>query len=203
MAQTWTTPVTKSPGNPILSADWNTYVRDNSSYLRNVINESVLGAAAASITFSSIPSTYRHLQLLITGRSDSATPIYTYVRMSFNGDGGANYYYEELNINNATVGSSSAVAQTGLVIGAITNSTNTADRAGVIDLTIPRYAGTTFHKSFTSLTQAAVTSVASGQYNFMHGGTWASTAAITSITLAPNSGNFIAGTVVTLYGLYI
>jgi hypothetical protein len=54
------------------------------------IAESVLGADAASVDFSSIASGYKYFMVLISACASSSTDRYIYMR--FNGDTGSNYY---------------------------------------------------------------------------------------------------------------
>src|SRR4051812_9058670 len=55
------------------------------------ITETVLGSAQATIPFSSIAATYRHLKIIITGRGDTAVNNFCRVRLRLNSDSGANY----------------------------------------------------------------------------------------------------------------
>lgn len=202
MAQTWTTPNTKAAGDLGLSTDWNTYVRDNTSYLRNVIGETVLSATATAITFSSIPSNYRHLYLVLMGRGDVAA-INVGVVVTFNGDSGANYYSEDVEAVNATVTAAGGAGTNGFSNLALPAASATVGRAGVATLLIPNHAQTTFHKVCFMGNYYGTSTTAATQRARFAGATWANTAAITSITLTAASSNFIAGTYATLYGLYV
>ena len=51
----------------------------------------VPSGGSATITFSSIPSTYDHLQLRITAQTNRGTFGSDYTNMNFNGDTGSNY----------------------------------------------------------------------------------------------------------------
>ena len=51
MAQ-WTDPKTMAQGAAALSADWNTYIRDNSQYLKDEIERVEQAAFAISIALS-------------------------------------------------------------------------------------------------------------------------------------------------------
>jgi hypothetical protein len=64
-----------------------------------LIAEQLLVGTATTITFSSIPNTYRHLRLVAMGRMNAATTEdYVYIR--FNGDTGSNY--DEVRVNNGS-----------------------------------------------------------------------------------------------------
>jgi hypothetical protein len=64
---------------------------------------------------------------------------------------------------------------------------------------IYNYAGTTFWKITTATN--GYEQAASTLYSLANSGMWHSTAAITSIRLAPGTGNFVAGSSFTLYGM--
>lgn len=165
------------------------------------VAESVLGASAASVTLS-VPSGYRHLQLVIDSRGDPAlsnTPI----NLTFNADTGANYDY----VNPYFVGSSTTpavganVAQTALFLGWATAASAPANESSQILATIFNYAGTTFQKGVSSEITLRQATATSGIFSGKLAGWWRSTAAITSITLTPGAGNFIAGSTFSLYAI--
>ncbi len=92
-----------------------------------------------------------------------------------------------------------ASAQVSVALGTY----GTANVAGALDIEIPCYALTTFQKAFTSRSGyydavAAPTNYSEGLYR----GLWRSTAAITSLALAPTTGpNFTIGSAFYLYGI--
>jgi hypothetical protein len=64
---------------------------------------------------------------------------------------------------------------------------------------IPQYANTHFYKIYNSPCGADQAS-SIYQYVWTAAGSWRNTAAITSVTLTSNSGNFSANDTVTIYG---
>lgn len=152
-----------------------------------------LGSAASTITFT-VPSGYTNLKLIFQGRSSAAanTPG---VNLTFNSDSGANYSYTWLYYAAGTGGSDTGSA-TSARVGSIPGTTTTANYPGTFHLSIPNYAGTTFYKAFDSY-GGDDTGASVGETWTFHG-TWANTAAITSLTLTAASGNFVTGTVATL-----
>jgi hypothetical protein len=166
-----------------------------------LIEDTTLGAPAASITFSSIPSNYKGLLIVFQGRSDAAATSDVAV-LQFNGDTGNNYDAQNVQGSNVTA---SAASSAGLAIAGFgTLPGANAARSGIaaaISVTIPNYANTTFEKSFNGMGGFADSTSANNVVE-LRSGTWRSTAAITSIKLFPNAGtNFTAGTRATLYGL--
>lgn len=160
-----------------------------------LIERQTLAAPAASVTFSGIPGTYGALMHDWQGRIDANTIVV--LNQRFNGDTGNNYDQHFATFP-TSVGASTA-AQSSVRIGTIGGgSAQTANRANAGRVTIPNYAGTTFHKSL--LFHANRWDTANDETE-MGSGDWRNTAAITSITIFPGSDNFIVGSVFSLYGL--
>lgn len=165
--------------------------------------ENILGSAASSVTFSSIPGTYRHLKLLIRCRGDTAA-AFTSSRIRFNSDTGATYDSQQ----DSSVGSTSSgfegLNQTGLDIGEASANTAVAGSCSDHDVSILWYANTTFWKTALTLhmLQAQTSGgAANGLHSKNWAGRWRSTAAITSITIFPAAGNFVTGSSFSLHGM--
>ena len=156
-----------------------------------------LGGSAATITCSSIPGTSNNLQLWIQARGDGSGNTQG-VNLQFNADSGANYEY----IAPGSLGSgTTSAAQTSISACVLTTVAMTANFAAACILGVPNYAGTTFNKQLLDLTGSRLNPTGPVDYEAGTFGNWNSTAAITSITLTPSAGNFIAGSTVILYGL--
>ena len=143
-----------------------------------------LGTAAASVTFSSIPATYRDLIVVFKGAQNASSTTYI---MRFNGDSASNYS-QVLMTGNGSSPASSSSTPTGASFGIIgTGQSN-------ILYQIMDYSATDKHKTVLTRTDdPAVQTVAFASR-------WANTAAITSVAIV--SGNqFIAGTTVSMYGI--
>ena len=159
-----------------------------------LIAEQLLLSNAATVTFSSIPNTYRHLRLVAVGRMTTATTEdYVYIR--FNGDTGSNY--DEIRSNNGGFGQSSA--QTKSRIGDFPGSTAPSGSAGQFELLIPAYALTTFHKTVRS-NSGVWDQSSSGVMNEFFA-RWRDTSAINALELSLGSGSFITGSIFSLYGM--
>lgn len=167
-----------------------------------VIAETILGSAAASITFSSIPGTYRHLRLVYQLRSDRAGASTDVLLMRFNGDTGANYDWIEQLGNNVTGSVSNGIGASSIRTANITGATASSGFAAGGTIDIPNYAGTDFSTNVEQAGGMKATNAAADIFTDRHSGFWRSAAAITSVTLLPSAGpNFIAGSTVTLYGI--
>lgn len=147
-----------------------------------------------------ISQAYNHLRLLILGRSDNAAAVIQ-VCVQFNGDTAANYHAQRVSAQAAaTVGSETLNTATP-PIGYIVAAAGTANRAGQIEAMILNYTGTAFHKLITATSFESSTDASGSQNIESDGAVWKNTAAINRITVKPTSGNFVAGSRLTIYGL--
>jgi hypothetical protein len=151
-----------------------------------------LGSAQSSITFSSIPSTYTHLQIRGITKSTSGL-VSTFA--NFNGDSGSNYSRHQL----LGDGASASAAGDSSVTTFYTNIfTNTANNYGATVIDILDYANTNKYK--TVRTFAGYDANGSG-YVLLRSALWQSTSAITTIALSPSAGNFDQYSSFALYGI--
>jgi len=147
------------------------------------ISTTTLGTAAASVSLSSIPSTYTDLVVVMKAKIAAQKSVL----LQFNADGGTNYssqynYYE------------GSVIQYGIYNQTTAYCTEFKDNSLVI-INVADYTSTNKHKTLHA--RGVYMSTGAG----MSVSTWASTTAITSILLKPDSGNLDAGTSISLYGI--
>jgi hypothetical protein len=153
------------------------------------IATTTLGSAQGTITFSSIPSTYTDLRLVMTFTTTAGELI----KAQYNGDTATNYSVTSLYGDGSTAGS---FRVTSINYVYVTNgSDTTVPHFATLD--IFSYAGSTNKTSLGTQSRDNNGSGTVGQ--FVH--LWGSTSAINSIALFPNSGNFKTGTTATLYGI--
>ena len=168
-----------------------------------LISETVTSGSQASVTFSSIPATYRDLEIRVRGRGNVAATN-AIVRVQLNGDTGANYDYAKIDANGGAGGGGSggqAVAQTSADVGYLSGSTAAANVSSAVTLTLYDYTGTTFQKTGASHGTLNTANSIGNQYvtnGFM---AWRSTSAVTSVTILLDSSTFVNGSVVSLYGV--
>jgi len=142
-----------------------------------------------TVTFSSIPSTYKHLQ--IRGQIISADTDAYAIRL--NSDTGTNYVRHRLIGTGSGVSASGTTAANQIVIS---NGTDTFPSPFILD--IHDYVSTTSNKTiraFQGIDQNTAGNVG------LYSGLWLNTNAITSITVRLNSGNYSSGTTMSLYGI--
>ena len=145
----------------------------------------------ASVTFSSIPSTYKHLQIRWAGSITTGGPANLWV--NFNGDNGSNYTIHQLYGDGSAAGVSNSTANTNGNLGIINSSIG----VGIIDLL--DYTSTNKNKTGRSL--GGYDNNGSG-YSSMRSTVWFNTtAAITSVVIAPSSSTFTQYSSFALYGV--
>ena len=150
-----------------------------------------LGSANSSISFTSIPSTFKHLQIRSISNVGSGTP---YVIATFNSDSSsANYVGHYIQGNGSAVQAGSDV-NTVSGWGYYNQSTTIASQ--VTDLL--DYQNTNKFKTFRTLN--GYDANGSGLITFSSG-LWKSTTAITSITLTTSASSFAANSQFALYGI--
>ena len=163
-----------------------------------LIASSTVGAGgAASIDFTSIPSTYTDLCIKLSGRFDQSSDNAAYIR--FNGDTGANYSYRYLYGSGAAAGSASASGDTRANAGIAVASSYTASTFSNSEIYVPNYANSSYAKSFSA--DNVQENNASTAYSTLVAGLWSSTNAINAIKLFPSSGNFVQYSTAYLYGV--
>ena len=144
-----------------------------------------LSGSDASITFGSIPSSYRDLVLVaqVPGHSGVAQ-----VYLRYNGDNTSSY-------TNVYMRGTGSAAQTGSDSVTLNYLFNYAPVDAVAITQIMDYSATDKHK--TILTRTNMPSTATVAY----AARWPSTAAITSIEVFTNAGTLDAGSTLSLYGI--
>lgn len=153
------------------------------------IATTTVGAGGSStITFSSIPATYQHLQLRATVSSSSLG----WVKVRFNSDSGANYSYHELRSDGAGVSSFGTINTTDMNAFLHTSQQS----SGIID--ILDYANTNKYKTIRTI--GGYDNNGSG-YMSITSDNWRNTNAITSITITSDSTNYAQYSKFALYGI--
>jgi len=153
--------------------------------------------ASGVITFSSIPATYKSLQIRGIARCDTAGVAQGKIRVTANGDSSALYAWHTLEKTVTTSGISQTYIQA--AEGGFPFAGHQTDYFGSIILDINNYASTTQNKTFRMFNgfvipaDAAFVSISSGLYK--------STSALTSITLTSSSGNWTNKVQFALYGI--
>ena len=164
-----------------------------------LISSNVLSGSAASVTFSSIPSTYTDLVLRTSARTDVANYFDRFV-FTFNSDSGSNYSNTYLAGSGSAASSNTASNATSLNSSrAATGSTATANTFSNTETYFPNYAANT-NKPIGSFNVGENNATAAQMA--VDAQLWRNTAALNSITIAPGAGtNFVSGSSFYLYGV--
>lgn len=163
------------------------------------ISTTILGSNTTSVTFSSIPSTYKHLQVRMVVQDTAGAGLVTN-GMRINGDGAANYSTHWVRgtgttstVTGSDTGSSYMVYNT--------SSTGVAGSFTLYIIDLYNYANTSTFKTMRMLMGMGQTS-ANGTNVGLHVGNWRNTAAVSSLTFLEVGGNaFITGSRFSLYGI--
>jgi hypothetical protein len=160
------------------------------------ISTVTVSTAVSSVTFTSIPATYKHLQ--IRGIIRQSTGGFDQALLQFNSDTGNNYARHTL-LGEGSTASAEATASTNKIsIAAIPGSTQTASVFGATITDILDYTNT---NKYTTTRALAGTDNNGTGYFWFSSGLWQNTAAITTITITPGTGNFVQYTQFALYGI--
>jgi hypothetical protein len=168
------------------------------------ISTTYLEADAASVTFSSIPATYEHLQLRFTAKNDrNLSSGYDFMLIRLNGDAGNNYASHYMQGEESTSSSAASAPDSSMRFLRTSNTnTNAADYGGGI-IEILDYAS--INKYTTSRSLSFNTLMSAGfelARVALVSGLWLNTAAVSSITLSNDTAtNWVRGSEFTLYGL--
>lgn len=151
------------------------------------IATTTLGSVVASYTFSSIPSTYTDLVLVINGAADSGST--NTLKINFNGDTTSGLYS-----HTRMLGSGSSVSSARQGSSNWTGAGDTGSDRAVFIINIPNYSNSTTDKIHLSRSN-------SENYVSIYAGLWRNINAITSVSAGINSLNWAIGTTMTLYGI--
>jgi len=144
-----------------------------------------LGSAAASVTFSSIPSTYTDLVLVSNYQLTTGDNFMT---IRFNSDTGSNYSFTNFYGEGTAPASDRTTNATAGRIGFYgSNQSNSI-------VNIMNYSNTTTNK--TALSRDNTNTYVVTRVNL-----WRNTSAINSITILTSSPNLTAGSTFSLYGI--
>ena len=169
------------------------YPRVTSSY-ESIATTTVGSGGASSVTFSSIPSTYTHLQIRAFytnsgGALDDAN-------WTFNGDTTVGNYYAFHQLRGNGASATAAAVGSGYSALSPYNASTTIFSAAIVDLL--DYTNTNKYKTGRSLSGADL----NGSGNVIYRSSlWMSTAAINSITITANTGTFVQYSSFALYGI--
>jgi hypothetical protein len=164
----------------------------------SIATVTVGSGGAANVEFTSIPSTYAHLQVraIIRGETTLTRPA-----LRLNSDTGANYVVHGLYGTGSSAGAYADLSMTYIDTTVVTQSSDTSNTYGVVVIDILDYANT--NKNTTVRCLGGYDANGSG-YVSLHSGLWRNTNAVTTLTFVPGSvsgGDFNQYSHFALYGI--
>jgi hypothetical protein len=155
----------------------------------------------STITFSSIPSTYKHLQIRALAKSARTSTDGATYRIQFNSDGGSSYSYQRLIADGASSTGDANGPYTYIYTYSMAASSSSVNASlfGVGIFDILDYSTTVKNKTLRFVGGFAIPST--GQMG-TSGGAWFNTNAISSIAISIDGGsNFVENSTFALYGI--
>jgi hypothetical protein len=158
--------------------------------------------SSGTITFSSIPSTWKHLQIRGLARStNTGTGSAIALLLTLNGNStAANYITHELNGTGSTANANSTTGVSGVYLNSSVARNGVASGLqGVSIIDIHDYTSSTKNKTIRAFT-GYDSNDTNGRVN-LQSGLFINTDAVTSVTLTSESLNWTTTTVFSLYGI--
>ena len=154
--------------------------------------------SGSAVTFSSIPATYKHLQLRISVKTPSTANPSLYI--TYNSDTGTNYTVHTLRGNGTAASAAGATARNNFPLSWYYGMIATYQNVAIMD--IIDYASTSKYKTAKAIYGQDNNAGTTASNLELNSGLWLSTAAISSITLTVSGGELYgSGTTIALYGI--
>ena len=161
-----------------------------------LISSNVLGSAAASVTFSAIPSTYTDLVIRYSGRVNVASTN-SVVLLTFNGTTTASFVNIQGRGSSGT-NTSITSGQSTMNIGLTNGNSTTSNTFSSAEVYFPNYAGSSVKplSSFAVTEDNNTLAFCDARATLQN-----QTTAINSITITGGAGDFMTGSSFYLYGI--
>lgn len=166
-----------------------------------LIQDITLAVDTATIDFTAIAGTYKHLRVIGQLRGTLAA-VNDNTQLRMNNDSAANYDDQALQGSNTGTSAPVGTGQTQIRIAGLPCANASANSFNNIDVSLACYAGANFKTAVANSGYVGTTGTSSTYVTQQWFGLWRSTAAITRLTFAvAGGGNLKAGSQLTLYGL--
>jgi len=170
--------------------NYNSFLAGNPKYVapsyESIATVTVGSGGSSTITFSSIPSTYTHLQLRILGKNNAADNGAWNIFLNFNSSASTSNAFHYLLGDGASASAGASTGNTHCIAGVFAGSTTTTFSNSIID--ILDYKNTNKYKTIRSLN--GVDFNGSGSMRF-YSSLWQSTQAISSIDITSEGSKTI------------
>ena len=165
-----------------------------------LISETTVSTPVGSVTFSSIPQTFRHLCFYISARSDSSTGSRD-LTVRFNSDSATVYSMGYLYTEGTSVSGSYATSQTGALLNdTVCGSDNSAGVFSAVEFWIPNYSNSSTNKQCFDLASNRNYIVGAGGRVTAHAHKYADTSAITQVEMICQ-GSWETSSTIRMYGI--
>lgn len=162
-----------------------------------LLARTVLGSGATSVSSGTLPVVPNAGSLRIEWKAQHASTTGRNVSLRFNSDSGANYWRQYLFANDATItaDATATVNETAIAIGSVGNESSNRWSFGIAEVNDYRSA---HHKSV--MARSTDPRAISAPLLLHIIGLWASTSAITSVSIVePAGGNFATGSTLSVF----
>jgi hypothetical protein len=163
-----------------------------------IASVSVGVGGAATIDFTSIPSTYTDLVVKMSLRDNRIGGDFESLAMRLNSDSTASYTDRSLYAYNSAPLSAVDTGYTYIYLGGVNQPSQTANTFTSIDIYFPNYTAST-NKSVSA--DFAAENNATMNYMGFVAGLWTKTAAISAISFSIGANSFVQYSTATLYGI--
>jgi len=184
--------------NTILGSFSSGVVAVPNSY-ESIATTTVGAGGSATVTFSSIPATYKHLQIRYIARSSVSGTVNASTGIRFNSDTGNNFASHFLSGNGSTIATGAFTSQSFMFGYIMPGNTATSNSFGVGIIDILDYTNTNKNKTIRSLN--GHDNNGTGDVRFSSG-VWLNTNAVDTILIDNRDGyNFLQYSQFALYGI--
>jgi hypothetical protein len=201
-AYTFTVRGNNATGSSEYSSASNSITPTISTAYESIATVTVGSGGSSSISFSSIPSTFKHLQIRYMARSTVANVNDGYTSIRFNGDTtNGNYYFLHFLQGDGTSAVGGGLGtNTNIYSGVAAGNSAGSNVFGVGVIDISDYTSTNKYKVVRAL--GGMDNNGAGKVSLVSGN-WFNTAAVTSITMGANAfgNNFTEYSKFALYGI--
>lgn len=159
--------------------------------------------SATTVTFSNIPQNYQHLQIRGIVKTTSTAHIARSCNVLLNNDSAANYAKHTLlgNGTSVTASGNASTANPSIIYASGSDATVGSSIFGVFIVDIHDYTSTSKNKTMRSFNGMNYNTATTSGNVRLESALWMSTAAITTISISVDVGNFAAGSTFALYGM--
>jgi hypothetical protein len=169
------------------------------------IYRQTLSTTTGSITFNNIPQNFTDLKIMHSVR-DNTTPASQYhsnnIYLRLNGDSSSLYSGTIFYSSSSAVSTARNIAGNSYIyVGTVLNANGVANSFGSGEVYITGYSSGKFKQVLGETSNVSNISTLDGAYQVSTTGLYRSRNPITSISLIPGSGSFVANSTFTLYGI--